>query len=152
MNLRIDNLLGPEIAAFLEEHLQDMRRTSPPECVYALDLNGLRQPEITFWSGWENQTLIACCALKQLDRTHGELKSMRVATAQRGRGLGSALVRHLIAEGKARGYQRLSLETGVFSFFAPAHELYKRHGFQPCEAFGSYRPDPRSLFMTLELT
>ncbi len=151
MILRLDDLQSAEVAAFLEEHLRDMRVTSPPESKHALDLKALRQPEVTFWSGWENQTLVACCALKQLDPTHGELKSMRVTTTHRGRGLGSALVTHLIAEGQRRGYQRLSLETGIFPFFKPAHALYQRHGFKPCGPFGSYRPDPNSLFLTREL-
>ncbi len=148
MILRIDDLQGPEIAAFLEEHLRDMRGNSPACSKHALDLNGLRKPEITFWTGWENDALVACCALKQLDPTHGEIKSMRVAATHRGKGLGSVLVKHLIAEARRRAYTRLSLETGTFSFFAPAHKLYARHGFEPCGPFANYCPDSNSVFMT----
>lgn len=151
MILRLDDLRGPEIARFLEEHLQDMRSVSPPESKHALDLDGLRRPEITFWSGWEGRELVACCALKEMDPQQGELKSMRVAPRFRQRGLGSVLVQHLIAEGRRRGYRRLSLETGSFPFFVPARNLYRQQGFVETGPFGDYRPDPNSVFMTLIL-
>jgi putative acetyltransferase len=151
MILHIDDLTGPEIAAFLEEHLADMRAVSPPESVHALDLEKLRRPDITFWTAWEADQLVGCCALRELAGTHGEVKSMRVARNQRGQGGGSALVAHLITAARSRGYTRLSLETGAMPFFAPAHRLYRRHGFAPCGPFGSYQSDPNSVFMTLAL-
>ncbi|MES1167348.1 MAG: GNAT family N-acetyltransferase [Pseudomonadota bacterium] len=151
MLIRVDDLAGPEIAAFLEEHVGDMRAVSPPESKHALDLNGLRQPGITFWSAWSEGRLVGCCALKQLDATHGEVKSMRVARDQRGKGVGAALVGHVIGEARARRYERLSLETGAMPFFEPARRLYRRHGFEPCGPFASYRPDPNSVFLTLRI-
>ncbi len=149
MVICIDDLTGPEIAAFLEEHIQDMRSVSPPESKHALDLDGLRKPEITFWTAREDGRLVGCCALKQLDPAHGEVKSMRVARDLRAKGIGAALVAHVIAEARARGYRRLSLETGSMPFFAPARRLYQRCGFEVCGPFDSYRPDPNSVFMTM---
>jgi len=151
MQFRLDDLNGPEIAALLEEHLADMRSVSPPESVHALDLSGLRRPDISLWTVWDAGKLVACCALRQLDSAHGELKSMRVARAQRGRGIGAILMTHLLAEARRRGYARLSLETGSMAFFAPAHRLYARFGFSDCGPFGSYGEDPNSRFMTLAL-
>ena len=151
MLLRVDDLTGPEIAAFLEEHLGDMRAVSPPESKHALDLDGLRQPGITFWTAWSDGRLVGCCALKQLDATHGEIKSMRVSKDERGKGVGSALVAHVIAEAGARRYARVSLETGAMPFFEPARRLYRRHGFEQCGPFPPYRSDPNSVFMTREI-
>jgi len=151
MRIRLDDLNGPEIAAFLAEHLQDMHANSPPESVHALDLSGLRRPEISFWTLWDANRLVACCALKELDATHGELKSMRVSRSDRGRGIGAMLVQHLFAEARRRGYTRLSLETGSMEFFVPARRLYARFGFTECGPFAGYREDPNSIFMTLEL-
>ena len=151
IHIRIDDLTDPRIAAFLQEHMDDMHATSPPESVHALDLDGLRQPEITFWSAWRGDTLLGCVALKELDRAHAELKSMRTATALRGRGIGTRLMRHVLAEARRRGYRRVSLETGPMEFFAPARALYERHGFEYCEPFADYVLDPNSVFMTLEL-
>jgi putative acetyltransferase len=151
MIIRVDDLTGSEIAAFLEEHLSEMRAVSPPESKHALDLDGLRKPEITFWTAWRDGLLIGCCALKQLDRSHGEVKSMRVSKNLRAKGIGSALVAHIINEARVRGLIRLSLETGAMPFFEPARRLYQRHGFQLCGPFGSYKPDPNSVFMTIVL-
>lgn len=152
VHIRIDDLKGPEIAALLEEHLQDMRATSPPESKHALDLDGLRQPEITFWTLWEGHELAGCGALKEIGPTHGEIKSMRTANSFRRRGVGAAMLRHILAEARARGYERLSLETGSMAYFAPARALYSSFGFTPCAPFADYQPDPNSVFMTLELT
>ena len=151
MNLRIDDLTGPEIAAFLHEHLEDMRAVSPPESKHALDLPALRRPEITFWTAWSDRTLIGCCALKMLDAYHGEVKSMRVAAAHRGKGIGASLVAHVVAEAQRRRYTRLSLETGAMPFFEPARRLYRRCGFELCGPFADYKPDPNSVFMTRQL-
>ncbi|MGC4072776.1 MAG: GNAT family N-acetyltransferase [Nibricoccus sp.] len=151
MTIRLDDLSGPEIAAFLEDHLRDMRAASPPESKHALDLAALRRPEISLWTAWEDSRLIGCCALKQLDPTHAEVKSMRVSAAVRRKGIGAALVQHLVTEAKQRGLRRLSLETGAMAFFEPARNLYRTFGFMPCGPFGSYREDPNSVFMTLVL-
>lgn len=153
--IRLDDLSDPRIAAFMEEHLQDMRATSPPESVHALDMNKLRQPEISFWTAWLNEPggpmLAATAAIKRLDAEHAELKSMRTAAVLRGRGLARRMLRHVLAEARQRGYRRLSLETGTQAFFEPARQLYASEGFVVCEPFGSYQLDPHSCFMTLEL-
>ncbi len=151
MEIRIDDLRGEEIARLLEQHLQDMRRVSPPESVHALDLEGLRVPEITFWTVWEGSVLAGCGALKELDRSHGEIKSMRTAPEFRNRGVASLMLRHLIAEAKNRNYTRLSLETGSMAFFEPARRLYQRFGFEHCGPFSTYTDDPNSAFMTMQL-
>jgi putative acetyltransferase len=148
MQIKIDDLRGSEIHALLEEHLQDMRAWSPPESVHALDLSKLRRPEITFWTVWEAKTLLGCGALKALDTTHGEIKSMRTASAHRGQGVAAAMLTHIMLTAQQRGYVRLSLETGSQPQFAPARNLYARFGFTKCEAFADYAADPNSSFMT----
>lgn len=149
VRIEVDDLTGPEIAALLEEHTAELRSISPPESKHALDLDGLRQPGITFWTVWEDETLVGCGALQELDASHAELKSMRVAAGQQRRGIASLLLRHIIAEAWARGYRRLSLETGAMPFFEPARALYRKHGFTECGPFAGYVEDPNSVFMTL---
>ena len=153
MSLEIvpDDLRGADVAALLQEHLDDMHRHSPPESVHALDLDKLRAPDITFWALREDGRLLGCGALRQLDGQHGEIKSMRTAEAHRGRGLGARMLEHVIAEARHRGYRRLSLETGTPAAFDAARRLYARYGFVECGPFGDYVPDPYSTFMTLEL-
>jgi putative acetyltransferase len=151
MEIKIDDLSGPEIAAFLDEHIKDMKSASPPESKHALDLEGLRKPEITFWTVWDQGELAGCGALKELNGTHAEIKSMRTSPSCRGKGVASRLLHHILAEARQRGYGRLSLETGSMAFFAPAHALYKKLGFKPCKPFSTYTEDPNSLFMELEL-
>lgn len=151
MEITVDDLTGPEIAAFLEEHICNMRSVSPPESKHALDLAGLRKPEITFWTLWHEKQIAGCCALKELDARHGEIKSMRTSVAMRNRGIGSTLLTHIIREATTRGYTRLSLETGSMPFFAPARRLYVRFGFQECGPFASYKEDPNSVFYTKAL-
>ncbi|MBO9646734.1 MAG: GNAT family N-acetyltransferase [Pseudacidovorax sp.] len=153
--IRLDDLRDARIAAFLEEHLADMRRVSPPESVHALDLAGLRRPEIRFWSAWTRdgaeEALAGTVALKRLDDGHAELKSMRTAAHLRGRGIAGQLLAHALAEARAAGHTSLSLETGTHPFFGPARALYARHGFVSCPPFGDYGPDPASCFMTRSL-
>jgi putative acetyltransferase len=148
MEIKIDDLAGAEIAAFLEEHIQDMRSVSPPESKHALDLAGLRKPEITFWTCWHEGQIAGCCALKKLDPHHGEVKSMRTSRALRRHGVAAQLLEHLIREARARGCQRLSLETGAMEFFEPARKLYRKFGFEPCGPFATYKQDPNSVFLT----
>ena len=144
-------LSRPEIAELLKEHLAASFVHSPPESVHALPIEGLRSPDITFWSVWENGELLGCGALKELDPQHGEIKSMRTASAHLRKGVARAVVHHIIAEAKQRGYRRLSLETGSMAAFEPARQLYAACGFSYCEPFGDYVNDPNSVFMTLEL-
>jgi putative acetyltransferase len=151
VHIRIDDLGGPEIRELLEEHLASMRRYSPPERVHALPIEGLRKPEVTFWTAWENDELLGCGALKELDARHGEIKSMRTASRHLKKGVARTLLRHIIGEAARRGYRRLSLETGSMAVFEPAHQLYARHGFTVCEPFADYVEDPNSVFMTKEL-
>ena len=151
MDLRLDELRHPAVIALLQEHLDWMHRTSPPESVHALDLDALRQPDIAFWTLWDGETLAGCGALRALDATHGEVKSMRTAQTHLRRGIAATMLDHIVAEARRRGYARLSLETGSMAYFAPAHALYARAGFHPCAPFGDYVEDPNSVFMTRAL-
>jgi putative acetyltransferase len=151
LEIRRDDLSGLEIRALLEEHLAGMHDLSPPESVHALDLDALRQPGITLWTVWSGGELLGCGALKELDPAHGEVKSMRTATAHRRKGVARALLRHLVAEALGRGYQKLSLETGSQSAFEPARRLYESFGFGYCPPFQGYGEDPNSVFMTRPL-
>ncbi|MFB2775715.1 GNAT family N-acetyltransferase [Shewanella xiamenensis] len=151
MKIILDDLKGPEIAALLTEHLEDMRATSPPESVHALDLDGLRQPNIRFWTLWDGRNLAGCGALKWLDSEHAEIKSMRTAATYKQQGVASQILQHLINDAKAAGVQRLSLETGSMAFFLPARSLYAKFGFELCGPFADYTLDPNSLFMTKKL-
>jgi putative acetyltransferase len=151
MLIRVDDLRGPEIAELLEEHIRDMRATSPPESKHALDLDGLRQADITFWTLWDGSQLAGCGALKELSPSHGEIKSMRTATAFRRKGIAAKVLVHIIDEARRRGYERLSLETGSMPFFAPARQLYASFGFEFCPPFAAYKLDPNSVFMTILL-
>jgi putative acetyltransferase len=190
MDIRVDDLRGPEIRALLEDHLAEMHRHSPPESVHALDLDGLRKPGITFWTVWTGDALwttlrasrcaansrsgrpvalwttlrasrceansrsgrpvalMGCGALKELDRAHGEVKSMRTAPAFRRQGVAKAMLAHIIREAGQRNYHRLSLETGSMEAFLPARELYESFGFSYCPPFGDYAADPNSVFLT----
>lgn len=148
MEIKRDDLSGVEIQALLAEHLTDMHRISPRESVHALDLDGLRQPDITFWTVWSGAELLGCGALKELDARHGEIKSMRTANAHRRTGVGKAMLIHILDEAKRRGYDRLSLETGSMKEFEPARRLYASFGFAPCGPFADYWNDPNSVFMT----
>lgn len=151
MEIKRDDLSGADVHALLAEHLADMHRISPRESVHALDLEGLRQPEITFWTVWSGPHLLGCGALKELDTSHGEVKSMRTTSAHRRAGVGKAMLIHILDEAKRRGYSRLSLETGSMQEFEPARRLYASFGFVPCEPFGDYWSDPNSVFMTKRL-
>lgn len=151
MDIRIDDLQGPEIYALLQEHLRSMNQLSPPESVHALNIEALRKPEITFWTVWENGELLGCGALKELDSQHAEIKSMRTAARHLRKGVASHLLNHILAEARRRGYARLSLETGAMEAFKPAHQLYAGFGFTYCEPFADYVEDPYSVFMTRAL-
>jgi putative acetyltransferase len=144
----LDDLSGPEIAAFLDEHLREMRSLTPPESVHALAVDGLRRSGVTFWSVIDGDAVVGCAAIKRLDPDHAELKSMRTAPARQRGGIASRLLEHIIAEAGLMGFTRLSLETGAGEAFQPARKLYEKFGFDYCEPFGDYRPDPHSAFMT----
>jgi putative acetyltransferase len=147
----LDDLTGAEITELLREHLRCMEEVSPPQSRHALDVDGLRQPNITFWTIWDGPDLAGCGALKELDREHGEIKSMRTAYRHQRKGVASQILRHLIDEAKRRGYRRLSLETGSMDYFNPARSLYASFGFTRCGPFADYVDDPNSVYMTMEL-
>ncbi|MFD7845930.1 GNAT family N-acetyltransferase [Nocardia sp. NPDC059764] len=151
MRIVVDDLTGPEVIGLLEAHVAEMLANSPEESMHALDVAALRKPEITFWSAWDGTELAGCGAIKELDPTHGEIKSMRTTAGYRGRGVASQLLRHILAEAAARGYARLSLETGSSEFYRPAVQLYERYGFEHCGPFADYAEDPHSVFMTRAL-
>ncbi|MEY2855599.1 MAG: hypothetical protein RL030_2731 [Pseudomonadota bacterium] len=151
MQIAIEDPGTLDVRGLLEEHLRDMHTHSPPESVHALDVRKLQQPDITFWTVRDGAVLLGCGALKQLDRSHGEIKSMRTPTSLRRQGAGRAMLTHIIAVARGRGYERLSLETGSMEAFLPAQQLYQHYGFTYCGPFGDYRSDPNSLFMTLML-
>ena len=150
-DLRIDDLQGPEIADLLRLHLNDVARYSPPESVHALDMEALRQSEITFWTVWHQGELLGCGALKALSPTTGEIKSMRTHPDHTRKGVAAALLTHLLAEARTRGYTKLFLETGSQGAFEPARCLYQRFGFTDCEPFAHYRSDRNSVFMQRNL-
>jgi putative acetyltransferase len=139
------------VVELLRTHVSRARAETARGSAHALDLSQLRGPEITFWSAWEGDSVVGVGALKRLTPEHGEIKSMHTAEAARGRGVGSALLRQIMATARARGMSRLSLETGSWAYFLPARALYARHGFVECPPFGEYGDDPNSVFMTLEL-
>jgi putative acetyltransferase len=141
----------PRVVALLHVHRTRARAETAPDSAHALDVSGLRAADMTFWSMWDGDTVVGIGALKQQSADHGEVKSMHTAEAARGRGVGSAMLRHIIAAARARGMSRLSLETGSWAYFEPARALYRRHGFVESEPFGDYKPDPNSTFMTLAL-
>ncbi|HUI94659.1 MAG TPA: GNAT family N-acetyltransferase [Xanthobacteraceae bacterium] len=145
------DLADPRVINLLRIHLAIARTHTAPGSVHALDLAGLQAPDIAFWTIWADETLAGCGALKRLAADHGEVKAMHTAEAMRRKGAGSAMLRHIIATARARGVLRLSLETGSWDFFRPAHAFYARHGFIACPPFADYVLDPNSIFMTLDL-
>jgi putative acetyltransferase len=151
MKIAVDDLAGPEVAAFLAEHVRQMREITPLENAYALDLDALRRPDITFWTAVDGGTLVGCAALKRLDPAHAELKSMRTAPARTRTGVASRILEHVLTEARAHGYRRISLETGTAEFFLPARTLYEKFGFAYCPPFGAYRPSEHNTFMTRAL-
>jgi putative acetyltransferase len=151
VNIDIDDLSGPEIANFLDEHIVQMRAITPLESKHALDLEGLREPGVTLWSVTDGPSVVGCGALKALNHSHAEIKSMRTAPSHLHQGVASALLQRMMAEGRQMGYGRLSLETGSGELFLPARRLYAKHGFEFCGPFADYVEDPNSVFMTREL-
>jgi putative acetyltransferase len=153
MEIKQDSrLVDVRIISLLEEHVAEMKSITPPESKHALDLDGLRVPEISFWAVWDADNVAGCGAIRELDQNHVELKSMRTASAYQGRGVASRLLRHIVARCRERGYQRISLETGAMDFFIPARRLYAKFGFMECSPFADYRDDANSVFMTIKLS
>jgi putative acetyltransferase len=152
VEIREDDVQGAAILSLLREHVESAAEHSPPESVHALDSGGLRAPNITFWTGWEEDELLGCVALKELEQDHGEIKSMRTVTRHQRKGVASQLLEHMIKEAERRSYSRLSLETGSMDAFQAARTLYSRYGFEYCGPFADYVLDPYSVFMTRRLS
>lgn len=146
-----DDLSGPEVADLLSFHMRELRAHSPEPSVHALDLDGLRSPEIAFWTVWDGGSLMGRAALREIDAGHGEIKSMRTAPEHLRKGVARSLMVHIIGVARDRGYIRLGLETGSGPAFQPALALYRGFGFKDGEIFGDYRPDPFLHFMHLDL-
>ncbi len=151
IEITLDDLSDGKVVALLHEHRQEMLKHSPPESVHALDIDAMKAPNLIFWVALVGGTMAGCGALKQLDKKHAELKSMKVSDEFLGTGVGRALLSFLLIEAKNRGYQRLSLETGVMDVFIPARTLYQSVGFTECAPFGDYTFDEHSVCMTLTL-
>jgi len=145
------DLSDPRVVALLQIHLTSARAATAPGSAHALDLSGLQSPDISFWTIWDDEMLLGIGALKRLSADHGEIKSMHTAQSMRRCGVGSAMLYHLIATARASGMSRLSLESGSWEYFRPAHALYRSHGFVECPPFADYALDPNSVFMSLEL-
>lgn len=146
------DLTDPQIVALLRHHYDTCQEVTPPGSAHVFSLDRLAAPGIDFWAAWDGDVLLGVGAMKPLDARHGEVKSMHTAQAARRRGVGGAILRHIIATARARGLTRLSLETGSFAYFAPAVALYEAHGFSECPPFGDYRPDPNSVFLTRDIS
>lgn len=151
IQIRIDDLTNSAVISLLQEHLDDMYATSPPESVHALDVNTLRAPNITFFSAWSDDLLAGCVAIKALDANDAELKSMRTSHQFRNKGVATQLLKHCLQYAKHQGFVTISLETGTQDYFVPAHQLYRKHGFQDCGPFSHYQKNPNSRFMTITL-
>lgn len=140
-----------QVQALLARHVHSAREQTAPGSAHALDLSGLRLPDVSFWSAWEDGQLAGVAALKRLSGNNGEIKSMHTAQSYRRRGVASLLLRHIIDAAPAMRLARLNLETGSRPHFEPARELYRRHGFAECAPFGDYAADANSVFMRLDL-
>lgn len=151
MEIKVDDLTNSAVIQLLGEHLKSMNQQSPPESKHALDLEGLKKPEITFWSAWENNELLGFGALHEIDPRHGEIKSLKTSSSHLKKGVAFKIVHYIIEEAKRRGYKRVSLETGPVESFGPAINLYKKIGFEFCEPFGNYKKSDFNFFMTLSL-
>ncbi|GAF63345.1 putative acetyltransferase [Bacillus sp. TS-2] len=151
MFIKVDDLSSDEVAELIFDHIKSMRKHSPPESKHALDLEALKKPEITFWSAWEDQVIVGCGALQEIEPAHGEVKSMKTAPNHLRKGVAREMLQHIVDEATKRGYQRLSLETGSMEVFKPAVKLYENFGFSRCKPFSNYKEDANSIYMTKEL-
>ena len=142
------NFEHPEVNELLTKHFIELRAASPQGSTHVLDIPGLKDDSIKFWSLWEKEQLLGCGALKFLDREHGEFKSIRIHDKFRQKGNGIKVIEHLITEAKKLNIKRLSIETGAGSFFEPARKLFKKCLFEPCKPFAHYKKDVNSIYLT----
>lgn len=151
MRITPGDFSDPRVIDLLHIHLENARAETAPGSAHALDLTELQSPNVSFWTIWEGEVLLGIGALKRLSPDHGEVKSMHTAQSARRRGVGCAMLRHIIACARKSGMSRLSLETGSWEYFRPAQALYRSHGFVECGPFADYVLDPNSVFMSLDL-
>lgn len=151
LSIAIEDPRSPEVTDLLQQHLALARATSPADHAHALDLDGLLHAAVTFFGARRDGVLVAIGALRELDLSHAEIKSMHTLAAARGVGVGFAMLQHLLVRARKRGYQRVSLETGSMETFAPARRLYERAGFEVCAPFADYTRNEFSVCMTIEL-
>jgi putative acetyltransferase len=151
IQIRVDDLSAPEVQALIAEHLAGMHGNSPPGHVNALAVEGLRKPDVTFWTAWQNDTLCGCGALKELNPLEGEVKSMRTRVPFLRQGVGQAILDEIVRTAASRGYRKLYLETGTGQAFVAAHALYLRNGFSWGGAFGEYEATDFNVFMVCAL-
>jgi putative acetyltransferase len=151
IEIRVGGLGNERVEALIRYHRDEARATTPSCNAHSLDSSGLADPSVSFFSAWDGDTLLGIGAIKQLDETHAELKSMRTAPDQLRRGVARAMLAHLVGLARERGYARLSLETGTAPMFTPANAMYEAAGFVDCPPFGGYRASPYNRFMTLRL-
>ncbi len=151
MKITPGDLTDPRVVDLLQYHLTSARAHTAAGSAHALDVTQLQAPDVTFWTAWDHDALVAVGALKRLADDHGEVKSMHTARQARRKGVGSAMLQYIVSSARAQGISRLSLETGSWDYFQPAVALYRKHGFVECQPFADYAPDPNSIFMTLDL-
>ena len=151
IDIRLGNLDDARIVALLRYHFDKCHEVTPPGSAHVFDISRLKATDVDFFAAWDGDTLLGIGAVKYLDSTHGEVKSMHTSEAARRRGIGSTILKHIVEAARAKGIRRLSLETGSFGYFEPARTLYRSHGFTDCEPFGDYKPDPNSSFLTREI-
>ena len=145
------NFDNSEVNDLLKKHFAELKSVSPTGSTHVLDIDGLKDPSIKFWSLWENNELIGCGALKFLEKNHGEFKSIRVADQFRKKGSGERIINHLIVEAKKLNILKLSIETGAGEFFLPARSLFSKFGFKKCPPFANYKDDPNSCYYSIDL-
>ena len=146
-----NNFDNAEVNHLLTKHFIELRSVSPDDSCHVLDIKGLKDSSIKFWSFWDNNQLIGCAALKFLENEHGEFKSIRVEDNSRGKGVGEKIISHLIEVAKNEGIKKLSIETGAGDFFKSARKLFKKFGFKTCRPFADYKEDPNSCYFDLEI-
>ena len=151
MKLVLGNFDNPKVNELLNKHFVELRTVSPAGSTHVLDIAGLKDQTIKFWSFWDNDNLVGCGALKLLDKNHGEFKSIRVSDNYRKKGIGEKIIDHLIEEAKKLEISKLSIETGSGEFFLPARKLFAKFGFESCIPFAHYKEDPNSCYFTKNL-
>ena len=145
------NFSNSKVDELLKKHFIELRSVSPEGSSHVLDIPGLKDPSIRFWSLWDEEELIGCGALKTLEPDHGEFKSIRVADKFRKMKIGQKIISHLIDKSKQLGFKKLSVETGSGEFFAPARKLFEGFGFKTCKPFAHYKEDPNSCYYSLNI-